>query len=180
MLAACQSLWPRMHTNEHESERELDAIAESVIGAAYEVSNVLGARFLEKIYERALARELALRRLRVLRQVSFPVSYKGQLVDEYLADLVVECRLVIELKCVERFSNEHMAQCINYLKASDMRLALLSIFRSRRSSGSELCMSEIQPEPRIAKRPHRLIVPQCHGRDMKERQTTIKRNVRLI
>ena len=78
-----------MHTNEHESERELDAIAESVIGAAYEVSNVLGAGFLEKVYERALARESALRGLRVLRQVSFPVSYKGQLVGEYLADLVV-------------------------------------------------------------------------------------------
>jgi hypothetical protein len=46
-----QSLWPRMHTNEHESEIELDAIAESVIGAAYEVSNVLGAGFLGKVYE---------------------------------------------------------------------------------------------------------------------------------
>jgi GxxExxY protein len=119
-----------MHTNEHESsEGEMDAIAESVIGAAYEVSNVLGAGFLEKVYERALARELTLRGLRVLRQVCFPVSYKGQLVGEYLADLVVEGRLVIELKCVERFSNEHMAQCINYLKASDMRLALLFNFQ---------------------------------------------------
>ena len=107
----------------------MDAIAESVIGAAYEVSNVLGTGFLEKVYERALARELTLRGLRVLRQVCFPVSYKGQLVGEYLADLVVEGRLVIELKCVERFSNEHMAQCINYLKASDMRLALLFNFQ---------------------------------------------------
>jgi hypothetical protein len=74
-----QSLWPRMHTNEHESEIDLDAVAGSAIGAAYEVSNVPGAGFLEKVYERALARELTLRRLRVSCQVSFPVSYKGQL-----------------------------------------------------------------------------------------------------
>jgi GxxExxY protein len=83
-----------MHTNEHESERELDAVAESAIGAAYQVSNVLGAGFLEKIYERALARELALRGLRVFCQVSFAVSYKVQLIGEYLADPVVEDRLV--------------------------------------------------------------------------------------
>ncbi|MGA2713092.1 MAG: GxxExxY protein [Bryobacteraceae bacterium] len=118
-----------MHTNEHESEIDLDVVAESVIGAAYEVSNVLGAGFLEKVYERALARELALRGLRVLCQVSFPVSYKGQLVGEYLADLVVEDRLVVELKCVDRFGNEHLAQCINYLKASHLRLALLFNFQ---------------------------------------------------
>jgi hypothetical protein len=70
-----QSLWPRMHTNEHESEIDLDAVAGSAIG----VSNVPGAGFLEKVYERALARELTLRGLRVSCQVSFPVSYKGQL-----------------------------------------------------------------------------------------------------
>jgi GxxExxY protein len=129
LLAAYQSLWPRMHTNEHESEINLDVVVESVIGAAYEVSNVLGAGFLEKVYERALTRELTFRGLRVFCQVCFPVSYKGQLVGEYLADLVVEDRLVIELKYVERFSNEHMAQCINYLKASHLRLALLFNFQ---------------------------------------------------
>jgi GxxExxY protein len=110
-----------MNTNGHEWE---DGTVERIIGAAYEVSNVLGAGFLEKVYERALVRELELRGLRVRPQVSFEVNYKGQAVGTYLADLVVEDQVVVELKCVDSFSNEHLAKCINYLKASGLRLAL--------------------------------------------------------
>ena len=62
-------------------------------------------------------------------QVSFPVWYKGQYVGEYVADLVVEEKVIVELKCVERFANEHLAQCINYLKASRLRVALLINFQ---------------------------------------------------
>ena len=62
-------------------------------------------------------------------QVSFPVCYKGKYVGEYLADLVVEEKVIVELKCVERFANEHLAQCINYLKASGLRVALLINFQ---------------------------------------------------
>ena len=114
-----------MNTNEHE----LDLVVETVIGAAYEVSNVLGAGFLEKLYERALTRELACRGLAVKSQVSYPVSYKGQCVGEYVADLLVENRVLVELKCVDCFSNEHLAQCLNYLKASHLKLALLINFQ---------------------------------------------------
>ncbi|SRR5579871_3376558 len=104
-------------------------LVERVIGAIYEVSNVLGAGFLEKVYERALARELALRGLGVKAQVRFSVNYKGQSVGEYVADLVVEDELVLELKCVDEFCNEHMAQCINYLKGSGKKIALLVNFQ---------------------------------------------------
>ena len=104
-------------------------LVERVIGAIYEVSNVLGAGFLEKVYERALVRELALRGLKAETQVHFPVNYKGQSVGEYVADLVVEDELVLELKCVDQFCNEHMAQCINYLKSSGKKLALLVNFQ---------------------------------------------------
>jgi GxxExxY protein len=117
-----------MDTHAHESN-SLDAVAEAVVGAAYEVSNVLGAGFLEKVYERALTRELTCQGLRVNSQVAYAVSYKGQCVGEYLADLLVEDRVLVELKCVDRFSNEHVAQCINYLKASHIRLALLINFQ---------------------------------------------------
>ena len=106
-----------------------DAVVEAVIGAAFEVSNVLGAGFLEKVYERALSRELSLRGLNVQSQVAYPVDYKGQRVGDYAADLVVENRLLVELKCADRFSNEHIAQCINYLKISGLRLALLINFQ---------------------------------------------------
>jgi GxxExxY protein len=104
-------------------------LVERVIGAIYEVSNVLGAGFLEKVYERALVRELALRGLRAETQVHFSVNYKGQSVGEYVADLVVEDELVLELKCVDQFCNEHMAQCINYLKSSGKKIALLVNFQ---------------------------------------------------
>src|SRR2546421_12607887 len=118
-----------MNANSHECQQALDTVVEAVIGAAYEVSNALGAGFLEKVYERALARELALRGLGVKSQVSYQIAYKGQCVGEYIADLLVEDRLLIELKCVDHFSNEHVARCINYLKPSHLRLALLINFQ---------------------------------------------------
>jgi GxxExxY protein len=111
-----------MNTDEHGWKTEL---TEAVIGAALEVSNVLGAGFLEKVYERALIRELTLRGLGVKAQARFPVFYKGKCVGEYVADLLVEDRLIVELKCVDRLSNEHLAQCLNYLKAARLSLALV-------------------------------------------------------
>ena len=110
----------------------LEALVEHVIGAAYEVSNVLGAGFLEKIYERALMEELIARGVPVKAQAPFPVTYKGKHIGTYSADLLVEDRLLVEVKCVDGFSNEHLAQCINYLKASGLHLALLINFRRPR------------------------------------------------
>ena len=107
-----------------------------MIGSAFEIANVLGAGFLEKVYERALIRELALRGVRAKAQVSFPVCYKGQYVGEYMADLVVEEKLIVELKCVDRFANEHLAQCINYLKASGQGSRCSSIFKGPKWNGS--------------------------------------------
>jgi GxxExxY protein len=129
-----KSSLPSAHDGSPESaERSaLEAIVETVIGAAYEVSNVLGAGFLEKVYERALMEEVSLRGLRATAQALFPVAYKGKHVGTYSADLVVEGRLLVEVKCVEQFSNEHLAQCINYLKASGLHLALLINFRRPR------------------------------------------------
>ena len=104
-------------------------MTECVLGAIFEVSNTLGAGFLEKVYERALLKELRLRGIRAATQVSLSVMYKGQSVGDYFADLVVEDVLVIELKCVERFTNEHFAQCLNYLRASGRMVCLLVNFQ---------------------------------------------------
>ena len=117
---------------ESAERASLEALVEIVVGAAYEVSNELGAGFLEKVYERALMQELSLRGLRAATQTPFPIAYKGKNVGTYSADLVVEDRLLVEVKCVEQFSNEHLAQCINYLKASGLHLALLINFRRPR------------------------------------------------
>lgn len=108
---------------------ELDALSQRVIGAIYEVSNVLGPGFLEKVYERALVRELRLRGLQAEPQEPIPVLYKGEAVGEYFADILVEGKLIIELKCVDRFADEHLAQCLNYLKATRLTLALLVNFQ---------------------------------------------------
>lgn len=97
--------------------------------AVFEVSNTLGAGFLEKIYERALLKELALRGIRATAQASFPVTYKGHHLGEYFADILIEDVLVVELKCVERLANEHTAQCLNYLRASGRTVCLLVNFQ---------------------------------------------------
>ena len=113
-----------------DPEREsLNALAEAVVGAAYEVSNVLGPGFLEKLYERALLKELALRGIPATPQVPYNVIYKGQPIGEYVADLIVDGRLLVELKCTHRLADEHLAQCINYLTASSLHLAVLINFQ---------------------------------------------------
>jgi GxxExxY protein len=111
-------------------ERELlDSLTEQVIGAVFEVSNALGAGFLEKVYERALLWEFGLRGLQAVAQASFPVKYKDHYIGEYFADILVEDVLLVELKCAERLTNEHTAQCLNYLRASGRKLCLLINFQ---------------------------------------------------
>src|ERR1017187_3003556 len=101
-----------------------DSLTERVLGAVFEVSNTLGAGFLEKVYERALLRELSLCGIRASAQASFAITYKGQYAREYFADILVEDVLLVELKCVERLANEHTAHCLNYLRASGRTLCL--------------------------------------------------------
>lgn len=117
-----------MDTDAHRLEI-LDAVTDTVIAAAFEISNVLGAGFLEKVYERALAQELVLRGLSVHTQVTHSVLYKGRPVGEYIADMIVNGKVLVELKCVDRFAGEHTAQCLNYLKASSLPVALLFNFQ---------------------------------------------------
>jgi len=107
-----------------------DSLTERALGAIFEVSNTLGAGFLEKVYQRALLTELRLRGMRSAAEVSFKVTYKGQPAGEYFADIVVEDALVIELKCADRLSSEHTAQCLNYLRASGQALCLLVNFQN--------------------------------------------------
>src|SRR5207249_9942560 len=85
-------------------------LTERVLGAVFEVSNTLGSGFLEKVYERALLKELRLRGMAAISQASFPVIYKGECVGEYFSDIIVENAVVIEIKCVDRLSNDHLAQ----------------------------------------------------------------------
>lgn len=112
--------------------RELDELASKVIGAAYEVANVLGVGFLEKVYRRALVKELLLRGVQAEEEASVQVWYKGENVGEYRVDVLVEAKLIVELKCAECFAPEHLAQCLNYLRATGNHLALLLNFQHPR------------------------------------------------
>jgi GxxExxY protein len=115
-----------MNTNEPGF---FDSLTERVIGAILEVSNTLGAGFLERVYQRALLTELGLRGIQAASQASFTVTYKGHAVGEYVADILVEEVLLVELKCVERLANEHTAQCLNYLRASGRTVCLFVNFQ---------------------------------------------------
>jgi GxxExxY protein len=106
-----------------------DEITEAVLSCAFEVANTLGCGFAEKVYERALTHELRDRGLKVKAQALLRVPYKGHVVGEYLADLLVEDQIVVELKCAEHLAPEHLAQCINYLKAAKLEIALLINFQ---------------------------------------------------
>ena len=121
---------------------DLNTLTEQVLGAVFEVSNTLGAGFLEKVYQRALVTELGLRGLRAAAEASFPVTYKGHCVGEYFADVLVEDVLVVELKCVEHLASEHTAQCLNYLRASGRSLCLLVNFQKPKVEWKRIVLSQ--------------------------------------
>ena len=115
-----------MNANGREYVEEL---AHACIGAAFEVSNELGSGFLERVYENALAHELRLQGYTVKQQETVTVRYKDLVAGDYVFDLIVEDRLLIELKCVKALASEHLAQCLNYLKGTGLALCLLFNFQ---------------------------------------------------
>jgi len=100
----------------------------AVIGAAMEVHKILGPGFLEAVYQSALGRELSLRGIPFKQQVRLSVSYKDTLVGEYIADFVIDGKLIVEIKAVSNFNSQHQAQALHYLAATGYRLALLLNF----------------------------------------------------
>lgn len=115
-----------------ELDPRLEAITEKVIGAAFEVSRTLGHGFLEAVYRNALKGELEDLGLAVEAEKLFPVRYKDRIVGNYYADLVVTKSVVVELKSAESISREHVAQVVNYLRASSLPVGLLLNFGTPR------------------------------------------------
>ena len=100
----------------------------AIIGAAMEVHRLLGSGFLEVVYQKALAHELRLRNIPFDEQVHLPVTYKGLLVGDYIADFVIDGKIILELKSVAAINDAHKAQAINYLAATGFELAILLNF----------------------------------------------------
>ncbi|HCA59413.1 MAG TPA: GxxExxY protein [Blastocatellia bacterium] len=108
---------------------EVDSITEKIIGCAIKVHRALGPGLLEKTYEVCLAHEIVKEGLVVRRQVELPVIYDGLRLDAgYRIDLLVEERVIVELKTVEQFHPIHEAQLISYLKLSNLKVGLLINF----------------------------------------------------
>lgn len=107
-----------------------EALTEKIIGCAFKVHNVLGAGFMEKVYENALRIELIRQGLKTKQQEPIRVYYKGQVVGDYYADLWVEDRVIVELKAVQALSKAYEVQLVNYLTATGVDTGLLLNFGS--------------------------------------------------
>jgi GxxExxY protein len=103
-----------------------------IVGLAFEVHRERGFGFLEKVYENALMVMFQENGIMAVQQVPILVPFHGKIVGEYVADIVVENSIILELKALDRISEIHKAQTLNYLKATSYRLALLINFEKHK------------------------------------------------
>ncbi len=113
---------------ELRAELKHEAITRAVIGCAFEVINELGAGFLESVYENALLMALRQKGLNAVGQSPAHVMFRGECVGEFYADILVEEKVIVELKAVKAIAPEHQAQIINYLNATGIEVGLLINF----------------------------------------------------
>jgi GxxExxY protein len=107
---------------------EMNDFTEKAIGCAFKVANTLGSGFLEKVYENAMVLEIQKTGLEVKQQFPVQVKYDGVVIGDFFADLLVEKQVMIELKTVRALDDVHMAQCMNYLRATGIPVCLLINF----------------------------------------------------
>ena len=103
-------------------------LTEKIIKIFYKVYNKLGYGFLEKVYENALMIELRKEDIYAINQSPIKVSYDGEIIGEYYADILVEGKVLLEIKAARNLAEEHEAQLLNYLKATDSEVGLLLNF----------------------------------------------------
>ena len=118
---------PRMDTNKHELLYKEEVY--QVVGCAMEVLNTLGNGLLEKPYENALVVEFQQQGIPYAQQPRFPVIYKSVNVGEYIPDLIVFDKIIVDTKAIEKIGNIEKAQIINYLKITGLRVGLLLNFK---------------------------------------------------
>ena len=105
-----------------------EELTERIIGCAYTVSNSLGVGFLESVYEKALTHELRKAGLKAEQQLPLKVLYDDVIVGDFYVDILVNSEVILELKAARAFEDIHMAQCLNYLRATNLKVALLINF----------------------------------------------------
>jgi GxxExxY protein len=127
----------------------------AIMQAAYEVHNQLGPGFFETIYEEAMVRELKVREMELERQKHIVVAYKGESIGEHVLDLVVNGRIILELKAVTEIVRIHEQQALSYLKATGLPLAIVINFGSERVQSSRV----VNTKGKVAFSPR---LPQTH------------------
>ena len=116
-----------------ETERMLhEELTEGVLAACFEVSNELGSGFVESVYEKALLIALRDKGIAAKAQVPLKVVFRGEVVGDFLADILVADKLILELKAVKTLLPEHQAQVVNYLKSTGIQVGLLINFGNPR------------------------------------------------
>jgi GxxExxY protein len=111
-----------------EKDFSLQPVTQHLIGAAFEVHNILGFGFLEKVYQRAMQVELQSRGVKAELEPKIQVQFKGVIVGDYAADLLVEEKIIVELKTDVTYQSVHEAQLLNELRGTGMKLGYLINF----------------------------------------------------
>ena len=119
---------PQVNTDKHREEFLYKELTGEIIESAFNVHNTLGCGLLEKVYENSLAWELELRGRKVSTQKEFRVIYRDKEVGIYYADLVVEDKVIVEVKSAQEIDDVHRAQLLNYLRISGLRVGLIINF----------------------------------------------------
>ena len=120
---------------------DVNELTYKIQGAVFEVNRVLGPGFLEKVYENALLVELKRQGINAESQVPVNVYYKDSLVGEYIADILVENRVILELKTVEKIEKIHEAQLLHYLKATGIQIGFIVNFRHTKAEVKRLVLN---------------------------------------
>jgi GxxExxY protein len=128
---------------------DLNEITYKINGAIFEVNRILGPGFLEKVYENALLIELNNRGLKAESQVPVQVKYKDLIVGDYIVDIQVEDKVIVELKTVESLTKFHEAQLINYLKATGIKVGLLVNFQDEKAQIKRLVLNLPEGHDRV-------------------------------
>ena len=117
--------------NTDHKEGKYRVVTEGIIKVFYKVYNTLGYGFLEKVYENAIVVELKREGIHAIAQAPIKVLYEGHVVGEYFADILVDDKVIVEIKAVKQLAPEHEAQLLNYLKATNIEVGLLINFGTR-------------------------------------------------
>jgi GxxExxY protein len=131
-----------IRTIKEEKELPHSELTRSILGCCFEVMRELGPGFLEKVYKNALLMAMRQKGLQVEVERSYNVVFRGKIIGRYVADLVVNDTVIVELKCCEKLIGEHQAQLFNYLKVSGLPVGLLVNFRRRKLDWKRLQSNE--------------------------------------